>query len=785
MPPPQPPQTLNGDFADPPKALTSLCLTPHWLVWKWELNEKGDWTKPPYKARNPKQHAKSNSPKTWSDRHTAVSAVLGGKANGIGFVLTGTEVAAIDLDRCRNPVTEQITDWAQAIVNAVPDAYVEITVSGTGLRVIGIASRPEAHRAFNLSDGGRIEIFRKATRYITVSELEISKCTAPPNIDNLIDALIAQYDNLGAQQSQQQNEQRGNGGDDIDDLIKHGAPKGQRSEAFGRAVWSLAGQGLTQEEIEKELSRYPDGIAAKYGKRLSREIARCYEKWRQENAPHSWGDPDWSILDERRGELPAFPVNAVPGCDIIALCAHGAGVSFDHVAVPLLATVSGVIGAARYVKPSRSWAEPAAVWAAMVGLSGTGKTPGINVSKRALVEVERKRQITIDGKRRSHEAIREAAKLAREQWKAKLKETAGETVVTLNQIRDIKAAEPMPVAAEDPGPFIEPRLFISDSTIERLAQLISAHPSGALLIIDELAALFLNLSRYSGGSDREFWLQAWNGDAYRVERMKRDPVDLDHLLVAIVGGLQPDKLSRSFQGDHDGIYARMLFAWPPEPPYRPLTDDVDVLEPAVVDAIDRLAKLVDKSEDGGFAPRTIPLTDSARRLFEDFRHYVHFLQGSLDGRERDWVAKMPPHALRLALTLCLLDYGFGGGAEPTQVDDRSMNAAIELVRDYFFPHARAALRQIGLSEKHATARRVLRWIRANHRGEISILDIRRDCLAQSLDEAGTLAVIEGLEKAGWLRETTIETGERGKPARPWAVNPKLHADNADNAENGV
>ena len=602
-------------------------------------------------------------------------------------------------------------------INAVPDAYVEITVSGTGLRVIGIASRPEAHRAFNLGDGGRIEIFRKATRYITVSGLEISKCTALPNIDNLIDALIAQYDNPGAQQSQQQNEQRGNGGDDIDHLIKHGAPEGQRSEAFARCVWSLAGQGLSQREIEQELSRYPDGIASKYGKRLSREIARCYEKWQHEDnssatttasvpsSPHSWNDPDISILDERRGELPAFPVNAVPGDDIITLCAHGAGVSFDHVAVPLLATASGVIGAARYVKPSRSWAEPAAVWAAMVGLS--------------------------------------------------------------------------------PGPFIEPRLFITDSTIERLAQLISAHPSGALLIIDELAALFLNLSRYSGGSDREFWLQAWNGDAYRVERMGREPVDLDHLLVGIIGGLQPDKLSRSFQGDHDGIYARILFAWPPEPPYRPLTDDVDVLEPAVVDAIDRLAKLVDKSEDGGFAARAIPLTGGARRLFEDFRHYVHLLQGGLDGRERDWAAKMPPHALRLALTLCLLDYGFRGGAEPTEVDNRSMDAAIGLVRNYFFPHARATLRQIGLSEKHATARRVLRWIRANRRDEISILDIRRDCLAQSLDEAGTLAVIESLEKAGRLQETTVETGDRGKPKRRWAVNPKLHADNADNAENGV
>jgi hypothetical protein len=212
---------------------------------------------------------------------------------------------------------------------------------------------------------------------------------------------------------------------------------------------------------------------------------------------------------------------------------------------------------------------------------------------------------------------------------------------------------------------------------------------------------------------------------------------------------------------------------------------VDVLEPAVVDAIDRLAKLVDKSEDGGFAARAIPLTGGARRLFEDFRHYVHLLQGGLDGRERDWAAKMPPHALRLALTLCLLDYGFRGGAEPTEVDNRSMDAAIGLVRNYFFPHARATLRQIGLSEKHATARRVLRWIRANRRDEISILDIRRDCLAQSLDEAGTLAVIESLEKAGWLQETTVETGDRGKPKRRWAVNPKLHADNADNAENGV
>jgi hypothetical protein len=38
-----------------------------------------------------------------------------------------------------------------------------------------------------------------------------------------------------------------------------------------------------------------------------------------------------------------------------------------------------------------------------------------------------------------------------------------------------------------------------------------------LFIGDELAGLFLNMSRYSNGSDREFWLEAWNGGCFTVE----------------------------------------------------------------------------------------------------------------------------------------------------------------------------------------------------------------------------------------------------------------------------
>ena len=104
-----------------------------------------------------------------------------------------------------------------------------------------------------------------------------------------------------------------------------------------------------------------------------------------------------------------------------------------------------------------------------------------------------------------------------------------------------------------------PRLYVSDATIERLAVLLTVRPRGMLHIGDELAGLFLNMSRYSSGSDREFWLEAWNGGSFTVERMSREAITVDHLLVGLIGGFQPDKLARSFDGDHDGLYGRVLF----------------------------------------------------------------------------------------------------------------------------------------------------------------------------------------------------------------------------------
>ena len=102
-----------------------------------------------------------------------------------------------------------------------------------------------------------------------------------------------------------------------------------------------------------------------------------------------------------------------------------------------------------------------------------------------------------------------------------------------------------------------------------------------------------------------------------------------------------------------------------------------------------------------------------------------------------------------------------------------MLAAIRLWREYFWPHARAALRQIGLTDRHADSRRALRWIIVHAKYEVSREEIRREALGQRLDAEQTQHLLDRLVKAGWLRRTSTVTG--GRKRHRWQVNSKIHA----------
>ena len=176
--------------------------------------------------------------------------------------------------------------------------------------------------------------------------------------------------------------------------------------------------------------------------------------------------------------------------------------------------------------------------------------------------------------------------------------------------------------------------------------------------------------------------------------------------------MQPDKLVKSFEGDHDGMYARVLFAWPNEPGCAELSNEALEIEPDIQNAITRVDKLAELTAEGTLVIRNIPLAPEASDQFAQFLQFAHRGKDAFEGREREWWAKMSAHVLRLSGALTYLPWALEGGPEPATISGSAMSSAIRLVRDYFFPHARACLRQIRLTERHANARRVLRWLKA-------------------------------------------------------------------------
>lgn len=105
--------------------------------------------------------ASSTDPSTWRDYATAAAAVAAGGVDGVGFVLDGDGIACIDLDHCiREDGT--LEEWAADIVAACPATYVEVSPSGTGLHVFGLAHVGKGRRS------GGVEVYDRG-RYMTVT----------------------------------------------------------------------------------------------------------------------------------------------------------------------------------------------------------------------------------------------------------------------------------------------------------------------------------------------------------------------------------------------------------------------------------------------------------------------------------------------------------------------------------------------------------------------------------------------------------------------------------------
>jgi hypothetical protein len=291
------PNRIATNLENFPAVLAPLCKLDHWVIWRWQ-QRNGVWTKPPYMAADPRRKAKNNDPATWSTYQ--VAAVAAKDADGVGFALLDTPFAAVDLDHCIDTDTGTIDAWAKTWIDAANGAYVEVTPSGEGLRLIGLGAGEKLHRKWKIEgarEGAAIEIYRNCERYITVTGAQLGDCKELARLD-LLDEIRARYD------------KKPNGFDfnkagksiDYDEIIRTGAPAGADASAvFHAVIGHLCAKGASIETIVKTLSQWPNGIAGRYAGRLRNEVERSFEKWQAKRKIHiddGGAEPDEPLIWE-------------------------------------------------------------------------------------------------------------------------------------------------------------------------------------------------------------------------------------------------------------------------------------------------------------------------------------------------------------------------------------------------------------------------------------------------------------------------------------------------------
>lgn len=485
--------------------------------------------------------------------------------------------------------------------------------------------------------------------------------------------------------------------------------------------------------------------------------------------PPPWDDPDPSLLSQAI-PAPVVPKNVLPSWwqEWTREAAEGASAPHAYVVGALFSAIGAIIGNSRWASPWDSWKEPPVLNCALIGTPSSGKSPALDTIVECLNKLEN--EINSDFAERKRKKARLDAEFTERKklWEDDVRRAA-------------KTGAPAPSPPSDmiqPEPIQRKRLFSTDTTIEKAGHLSAANPRGLLLQRDELAGWLGSMDRYTGssGGDRAFWLQAYGGRPWSPDRVKDgdDPIQIPHLLWAILGTIQPETISAMLlNGLDDGLSARFLFFWPDSsPPTRPTrVADRD-------SAYQRLKRLYDLPWPEKPDPKIIAFSEAAAEHMQKWRKQVYDLEQSVSGKLVSWVGKLPGFALRLSLILEFLIWTETSPdtPEPSEISERAILAALTFLEDFALPMAQRTFGVAALSEAERDAKRVARWlVRQKPIPKIiNARDLRNQGGGPGIRDAKPMeAALAELVKAGWLRHTPSRAGGYGQPRKDFEVNPAI------------
>ena len=167
----KPPEASDDSdmLLDPfPAVPAELKALPQWVLWRQE-QRNGKPTKIP--KQDTGGNAKTDTPVTWTDYSSVITAARTGKFDGIGFVFSPNDLyTGVDLDNCIRD--GKLLDWAKEILDKFQAvAYIEVSPSWKGIKIWTRAKLPSGAKhkvCINPNTDEAIEAY-DSVRYFTVT----------------------------------------------------------------------------------------------------------------------------------------------------------------------------------------------------------------------------------------------------------------------------------------------------------------------------------------------------------------------------------------------------------------------------------------------------------------------------------------------------------------------------------------------------------------------------------------------------------------------------------------
>ncbi len=332
-----------------------------------------------------------------------------------------------------------------------------------------------------------------------------------------------------------------------------------------------------------------------------------------------------------------FPVDCLPGplASFVATVAASLACDPSFVALPVLTVCGAAVGNTARLRLKPGYDVPPIVWSVIIGESGSGKTPAFDAAMRPLVAMQNRSL-------REHAAAMDLHRSRMRVYKREL--SKWEKVDSIGQ----PPAEPKEPTAK--------RYYVSDTTIQALAKLLSENPRGLLLALEELPQWFGSFDKFTkgAGSDAAAWLQLYGAGTLTVDRKNDGVLSIPRAAVCVTGGIQPGILNESLTPSHreSGMSPRLLKTYPPR--HRRQWSDTGVnpeTEAGYAELVEGIHALgfdgVDS--DGLPKPNVVELSSEARAVYVKFVDKNGEEQSTLTGELASTLDKIEQYAARFAL----------------------------------------------------------------------------------------------------------------------------------------